>query len=144
MIYILDTDVFSIAERPDSREYRSLHSRVLELEEQDELVTTIVTYEEQTRGWLAYLAKSGDLSHQIKAYSRLKKHLNAYQSFTILDFDVVAGTEFERFRSLKIRIGVCDLKIAAIAVSQNAVLISRNLKDFGKIAGLRVEDWTAT
>ena len=54
MIHILDTDVFTLAELPDSREYLQLHARVLELSPEDTLVTTIVTYEEQTRGWLAY------------------------------------------------------------------------------------------
>lgn len=35
-----------------------------------------------------------------------------------------------------------DLRIAAIAVSRNLVLLTRNVADFGKIAELRTEDWT--
>jgi tRNA(fMet)-specific endonuclease VapC len=35
-----------------------------------------------------------------------------------------------------------DLKIAAIVLTHNALLISRNLKDFRKVPGLKVEDWT--
>jgi tRNA(fMet)-specific endonuclease VapC len=35
-----------------------------------------------------------------------------------------------------------DLKIASIAISQNALLISRNLSDYLQIPNLRVEDWT--
>jgi len=35
-----------------------------------------------------------------------------------------------------------DLKIASIAISQNALLISRNLSDYEHIPNLRVEDWT--
>jgi hypothetical protein len=48
---------------------------VLQLNSADKIVTTIVTYEEQTRGWLAYAAMSRATAHQIKAYSRLRKHL---------------------------------------------------------------------
>lgn len=40
------------------------------------------------------------------------------------------------------RIGTMDLKIAAIALANDATLLSRNLRDFGKVPGLRVEDWT--
>ena len=43
---------------------------------------------------------------------------------------------------MKLRIGMSDLKIAAIAISQNGTLISRNLNDFKKVPDLRIEDWT--
>lgn len=33
-----------------------------------------------------------------------------------------------------------DLKIAAIAIANNATLLTRNLSDFGQIAALSVED----
>jgi tRNA(fMet)-specific endonuclease VapC len=140
--HILDTDVFTIAELQDSPEYRNLHTRVLELTAEDALVTTIVTYEEQTRGWLAYAAKSRLTAHQIKPYARLKKHLRLYARFEVVDFDEAAGREFDRLRRLGIRLGAADLKIAAIAISRNGILISRNLRDFRKIPNLRVEDWT--
>ena len=142
MIYVLDTDVFTIAQLLDSVEYRRLQERVLQLGPEDKLTTSIITYEEQTRGWLAYAAKSRDIPHQIKAYDRLKKHLRAYLRVEILDFDEPAGQVFGELRELQLRMGGSDLKIAAIALSNNAVLISRNLKDFQRVPGLSVEDWT--
>lgn len=142
MIHILDTDVLTLAQLPDSAEYLRLHARVLQLDAQDILATTIITYEEQTRGWLAYLARSRDLAHQVKAYSLLKKHLQHYLNLGILEFDTAAASEFERLRRLKLRLGAADLKIAAITLSQNALLISRNLRDFQSIPNLKVEDWT--
>src|SRR5438874_10233851 len=127
MIHILDTDVFSLSELRDSREYQHLHARVLQLAHEDRIVTTIITYEEQTRGWLAYAAKSREMDHQIKAYSRLNKHLRTYLGFEVLDFDAAAARELDRLRALKLKLGSADLKIAAIAISQDALLLSRNL-----------------
>jgi tRNA(fMet)-specific endonuclease VapC len=34
-----------------------------------------------------------------------------------------------------------DLKIAAINLVHDAILLTRNLVDFAKIPGLRVENW---
>jgi tRNA(fMet)-specific endonuclease VapC len=43
-------------------------------------------------------------------------------------------------RTLRVRIGARDLKIASIGLANDATLLSRNPKDFGKVAGLKVED----
>ncbi|MDQ6954449.1 MAG: type II toxin-antitoxin system VapC family toxin [Mariprofundaceae bacterium] len=40
-------------------------------------------------------------------------------------------------------IGPNDLLIAAIAVAHDAVLVTHNQKEFGRVFGLRMEDWEA-
>jgi tRNA(fMet)-specific endonuclease VapC len=142
MIHILDTDVYTLSLLHDSAEYLRLEAQVAQLPNEDKIVTTVITYEEQTRGWLAYAAKSSDLLHQIKAYRRLKQHLLNYLQWDILDFDEAAAQEFQHLRSLKLRVGSAGLKIAAITLSCDGILLSRNLKDFTKVPNLRVEDWT--
>ncbi|MBU7582734.1 MAG: hypothetical protein KAF91_07460 [Nostoc sp. TH1S01] len=44
----------------------------------------------------------------------------------------------------KINIGTQDLRIAAIALANNAIVVTRNHKDFSKIPDLSLEDWTIT
>ena len=61
----------------------------------------------------------------------------------MLSFDRVAANEFERLRQAHVRIGTQDLRIAAICLAYDATLLSRNLRDFQKVPGLRVEDWSA-
>jgi tRNA(fMet)-specific endonuclease VapC len=107
-----------------------------------EVATTIITYEEQVRGWLARTARAKTSAQMIAAYGRLKRHLDEYRSYLVLDFDERAVTEFERLRRERIRIGTMDLKIAAITIVHDATLLTRNLVDFRKVPGLKAEDWT--
>jgi predicted nucleic acid-binding protein len=49
----------------------------------------------------------------------------------------------ERLKSAKIRIGTNDLRIAAIVLAYDALLLTRNLADFCRVPRLRAEDWSA-
>lgn len=39
--------------------------------------------------------------------------------------------------------GTMDLKIASISLAHGATLLTRNLRDFEAMPGLRLEDWLA-
>ena len=39
-------------------------------------------------------------------------------------------------------IGANDLMIAAHARSEGAIVVTNNVKDFGRVKGLKVENWT--
>jgi tRNA(fMet)-specific endonuclease VapC len=138
---VLDTDHISVMERPESTAARMLLAR-LEQIDPGEIATTIVTYEEQSRGWLAYKARARTVLQEIDAYSKLKRHLETYRRMNVFDFDDDAAAEWQRLRGQRIRIGTMDLKIAAITIVRKATLLSRNLADFRKVPGLKVEDWT--
>ena len=139
---IFDTDTFSIAQHPDSPEALTLHSHVLMLPMDVPVGTTIITYDEQTRGWFKFFAEARTKSEQIKAYSKLFKHLKDWQNAHVLPFDEAAANVLDHLRTLKLKIGTNDLKIAAIVLSLDATLITRNVQHFGRIPNLRVDDWT--
>lgn len=108
----------------------------------DQVVTTIISYEEQVRGWMAYVARARNLEQEIEAYRRLRRQLDNYRQIPVLDFDEHAAVEFQRLRGARIRVGTMDLKIASVVLSHDATLLSRNASDFRKVPGLKVEDWT--
>ena len=60
----------------------------------------------------------------------------------ILPFDQSAVERFHALRKQYRGIGTNDLRIA-VALDSSAILVSRNLSDFGPIAGLNVEDWSS-
>jgi tRNA(fMet)-specific endonuclease VapC len=141
-MYILDTDHISVMESANpSADGRRLRFRLGKLKPEGR-ITTIITFEEQVRGWMSFLAQARSLEKQVGAYRRLKGVLDRYLKITVLEFDEAAAFEFVRLRSLRLRIGTMDLKIAAIALAHGATVLTRNLKDFGLVPGLRVEDWT--
>ncbi len=138
---VLDSDVFSLLHREQSTARDILVPRLRALK-REECGVTIVSFEEQTRGWLAYLNRSKSMEHLLVAYRRLHEILESFATFRVLDFDQKAAEFFLELRSNKIRVGTMDLRIAAVCLSNDAVLVTRNIKDFEKIPGLKCEDWT--
>jgi tRNA(fMet)-specific endonuclease VapC len=138
---ILDTDHMTFLERQESPDLERLAARLAQLPP-EEITTTIVTYEEQSRGWLAFIAQARTLAQQINAYRKLSRHLDTYRRTTVLEFDERAAVHYQRLRHARIRTGPMDLRIAAIALVHDATVLTRNLADFRRVPGLKVEDWT--
>jgi tRNA(fMet)-specific endonuclease VapC len=138
---VLDTDHVSILEWESGADYHCLGARLEHLSA-NEVATTIVSYDEQTRGWLAYIAKARKFAQLVEGYRRLHRHLDVYCSMLVLDFDESAAVVLQGIRHLQTRIGAFDLRIAAITLSRGATLLTRNQVDFERVPGLRFEDWT--
>ena len=139
---VLDTDHLSLLER-DNADSLTLQMR-LERIPARQIATTVVNYEEQMRGWLERTARANTRERLLVAYSRLLLHVETFKGIPLLPFDEKAADEFERLQKAKVRVGTMDPKIAAIALANDATLLTRNLSDFGQIPRLKVEDWSAT
>jgi tRNA(fMet)-specific endonuclease VapC len=138
---VLDTDILTFVQRGQGEEYHRIRSRLRE-RPGEVVCTTIISLEEQMRGWLAYIAGTASPDGWVTAYAKLRALQDDYRPRPLLDFDDRAALEFRRLRDRKIRIGTMDLKIAAIVSANRALLVSRNLRDFRRVPGLLVEDWT--
>jgi len=142
-MYLLDTDHLSILER-GGQNAQPLLARLSSINPNEVVATTIVTYEEQTRGWLGYMAASRSLEAQVEAYRQLQQHLENFCNIPVIGFETAAASTFQNIKKTYPRLGSMDLKIAAIAIANNATLLSRNLSDFSQIKNLRTEDWTVS
>lgn len=139
-MYLLDTDHISLIDRGGDEGQRILR-RLAGLPEED-VAISVVSYEEQTRGLLAQVARIRAVDLQVPWYERMERLLSFYSSMPLVSFDAVVVNQFQELWVQRIRIGTMDLKIAATALAQNATLITRNTQDFAKVPGLRLEDWS--
>ncbi|MEG3858235.1 type II toxin-antitoxin system VapC family toxin [Microcoleus sp. herbarium12] len=115
--------------------------RVSEVNPKD-IAITIVTFEEQMYGRLNRIRRAKSEDEIISAYANLRKTINYLTDFELLDFERDAQHYYIDFLRQKIRVGTQDLRIAAIALSNSGVLLTRNRRDFERIPGLRFEDWS--
>ena len=68
--------------------------------------------------------------------------------FLLIDFDQMAAVQYGLIRSsLEARgkpIGSMDMLLAAQAMSGNYILVTNNEKEFGRIEGLKLENWVSS
>jgi tRNA(fMet)-specific endonuclease VapC len=137
-MYLLDTDYISLIQRGSS-DGRIIFQRLISTN--SPLATTVITYEEQMRGWLDLIARATKFDAQVRGYQLLHQHTLNYQKVIIAPFDAPAIATYQQLRKTYPRLGKMDLKIAAIGITQEATLLTRNQRDFGQITTLRSEDW---
>lgn len=132
MKYMLDTNIciFTIKHRPDV-----VIKKILSLEP-EELCISAITYAELMHG----VEKS-------MAVGRNRVALSLFLSpITILDFDGQAAEEYGRIKAALEKkgtpIGPMDMLIASHAKAEGLILVTNNTREFNRVEGLDVEDWT--
>ena len=138
---LIDTDHATYLKYPDSDRGRRFIKRLESVPSSEVVGVAIVTVEERMRGWLAVIAKEKTALRQVVGYRELIKLFEFYQEFEIVPFDELAAGQFDELRTQRLRLGTMDLKIAATALVQNALLLSANKQDFERVPGLRTENW---
>jgi tRNA(fMet)-specific endonuclease VapC len=109
----------------------------------DKLAITIITVEEQIRGRLAVIKRQTTTSSLVCAYQWFHATLDYFAHLAILDFDQAAYEQYQKLRQQKVPIGTQDLRIAAIVLTANGILVTRNQRDFSQVPGLAIEDWSS-
>ena len=135
-LWILDTDHLSLLQRG----HPLVEQRISTIDPND-IAITIISVEEQLYGRLNQIRRAKPSEILITAYGFLRDTLNSFKDANVLDFDEAATNLYEALLRQKIRIGTQDLRIAAIALSKDGVLVTRNQSDFAKVPNLVLEDW---
>ena len=135
-LLVLDTDILSLYRRGQPLVVQRMFQQSL-----NTLATTAITVEEQLTGWYTLLRKQKSREQLARAYRNLVETVLELNQFRLLSFTEVAIDRFENLRSQKLGVRANDLRIAAIALVNNATVVTRNVVNFSRVPGLLVENW---
>ena len=138
LFLVLDTNHFSVFAHDPARG-AALRQQLFATG--NDVFTTIVTAQEAFEGWFTLIKRHAAGRDQVRGYAQFQHSMTLLTQLTVLPFDDDAATTFEALQGQRIRIGTMDLKIASICLAHDATLLTRNLVDFEKVPGLRVENW---
>ena len=108
----------------------------------EDLAITIITVEEILSGWYRLIRQARDDEGLVRGYHWLQQSVEFFRDVRILPLTRTSVDRFHQFRRQHRGTGTNDLRIAAIASHNDAILVSRNRADFERIAGLKIEDWS--
>ena len=131
MRFLLDTNIciYALKQNP------IVLQRLLSQSRSDVAVSVITEAELRTGA-----AKSAQATRTLRLLE------NFLRPLTILEFTSVDAAAYANVRAKLERAGTpmgpLDTLIAAQAIARKVVLVSNNQREFGRIAGLRTENWT--
>jgi tRNA(fMet)-specific endonuclease VapC len=111
-----------------------------------EISVTIVTVQELFNGWVGRINHPSQVDNLPGLYYKLWTTVKFLQTIEVLNFTPEADTCLKKLLKdhppLRKKPLQKDMRIAAIALSVGATVITGNKRDFGQVPGLSIEDWT--
>jgi tRNA(fMet)-specific endonuclease VapC len=139
-LWILDTDYVSLL----LERHAQVSGRVIELGV--DVAITVVTVQELFNGWIVRINDAKDTEDLVRLYGKLSRTISLCKQAMVSGFDRAAGDCYQRILienpSLAKKRLRKDMRIAAIALSLQATVVTRNYQDFSQVPGLCMEDWT--
>ncbi len=139
-LWILDTDHVSLL----LESHPQVSSKVAEFGA--DVAITVVTVQEFFNGWIVRINDAKETSDLVRLYGKLNRTIALCKRVPVADFDQAAGNCYQQLLievpSLSKKRLQKDMRIAAIALSCRATIVTRNDRDFSQVPGLRLEDWT--
>lgn len=129
-MYVLDTNTLVYFFHGEGQ----VASRLFATSPLEIAVPAVVVYELETG-----IAKSSDPAKRRSQLDQLL-HVVTLLPFGLAEAKAAAALR-ARLESQGAPIGPMDTLIAGTALANRAVLVTRNVREFGRVAGLVVEDW---
>lgn len=142
MIYLLDTDVFTLAQLGQP----GVGGRIAAARSAGhEVLVSVVTRVEALRGRVEAFLKAADAAAALRMQERLLASESFLTTFRLLAFGDAAADRFDQLRADKKlnKMDAGDRLQAAIAPANGATLVTRNTKDYASMPGLALDDWAA-
>ena len=136
-LFVLDTDLLTLYYRGDPIVVRRVHERP-----PGELAISILTVDEQLTGWYTLTRQARRPEEIARAYAHLGEAVVRLGRWRILPYTESAIARVAQLKALRLNVRFMDLRIAAVALENQAVVVTRNRRDFGRVPGLSVEDWS--
>lgn len=141
-MFILDTDTLSLLWHGNE----TVADRVRMVGEQISVPLFIsrITYLEAVDGRIRHVFTADGPTNLQKAIRRFFETINQLNTLQILEFSDQAYEIFGKLKAnTKLRkLGPKDIQIASIVLAcDNAILVTRNVKHFALVPGLKVENW---
>ena len=137
-MHILDTDTLSHLHTGNQNVIRAIQ----QLSDPD-IATTIITKVEMLRGRIDYILKAEadqDLLKAQQLFYRTEELLSQMEVMSVTQDAVNRLAELVAIPKLR-KVGRADLIIASITLSHRATLVTRNVRHFRHISGLKVTNW---
>jgi tRNA(fMet)-specific endonuclease VapC len=124
----------------------SNHPQVTANAAQHQIAISIVTVQELFNGWMGRINDPSQIDNLPALYSKLSTTIKYLQTVEVLDFTTEADECLKNLLRAnpplrKNRLQK-DMRIAAIALSLNLPIATRNRRDFEIVPNLQIIDWT--
>ena len=137
-MHLLDTDTLSHLHAGNPK----VIDRLRRLDDA-EVATTVITQIELLRGRFEFVLKAANGSELLRAQQWLTKTEALLLQIRILTIDERVAERFDQLSTMPglRKIGRADRLIASIALTHEAVLVTRNLRHFRQVPQLKLANW---
>jgi tRNA(fMet)-specific endonuclease VapC len=135
--YLLDTDHLTLYQMGHPQLLQNIARHLA-----DSLAISVISVEEQLSGWQRSLRQAKDDHRREQVYRRMALTVEALSGWQVLPLSQAVLHRHAQLLRQRLNVSSNDLKIAATALEERAIVVTRNLRDFGRVPGLVCENWT--